>query len=277
MRKPASPSSSTTSSSASPRIGHRSRHVTCTAHNVVFHDVRARLRLRAATTCRRRTAARERARHLQGHRARRRPGRHAQLRRHLLDRELLRDRGAARSPSISRRSVSLPYPNMDGVVRLHPRPGLRHGNDRRADGHPAPHARRLYPPPQYRGRAGDRARLRAQPDRGIAHRRRGSSDGPCCTLGDAGGRRHAKDDRGRHRRRRRHAAGSPTASKRERGAREPYQVGLQCGGSDGFSSITANPALGAAMDILVRHGGTAILSETPEIYGVEHTLTRRAV
>src|SRR5512141_393793 len=54
-------------------------------------------------------------------------------------------------------------------------------------------------------------------------------------------------------------------------------VGLQCGGSDSFSSITANPALGAAMDILVRHGGTAILSETPEIYGVEHTLTRRAV
>ncbi|HET9147481.1 MAG TPA: altronate dehydratase family protein [Acetobacteraceae bacterium] len=65
-------------------------------------------------------------------------------------------------------------------------------------------------------------------------------------------------------------------------ARQPVSaahliVGLQCGGSDGFSSITANPALGAAMDILVRHGGTAILSETPEIYGVEHTLTRRAV
>jgi len=53
-------------------------------------------------------------------------------------------------------------------------------------------------------------------------------------------------------------------------------VGLQCGGSDGFSSLTANPALGAAMDLLVRHGGTAILSETPEIYGVEHTLTCRA-
>lgn len=57
---------------------------------------------------------------------------------------------------------------------------------------------------------------------------------------------------------------------------EHISVGLQCGGSDGFSSITANPALGAAMDILVRHGGTAILSETPEIYGVEHTLTCRA-
>lgn len=55
------------------------------------------------------------------------------------------------------------------------------------------------------------------------------------------------------------------------------KVGLECGGSDGFSGITANPALGAAMDILVRHGGTAILSETPEIHGVEFMLTRRAV
>ncbi len=54
-------------------------------------------------------------------------------------------------------------------------------------------------------------------------------------------------------------------------------VGLQCGGSDGFSSITANPSLGAAIDILVSHGGTGILSETAEIYGVEHTLTRRVV
>jgi altronate hydrolase len=54
-------------------------------------------------------------------------------------------------------------------------------------------------------------------------------------------------------------------------------IGLECGGSDGFSGITCNPALGAAMDILVRHGGTAILSETPEIHGVEHMLTRRAI
>ncbi|MBS1799588.1 MAG: altronate dehydratase [Acidobacteria bacterium] len=53
-------------------------------------------------------------------------------------------------------------------------------------------------------------------------------------------------------------------------------VGLQCGGSDGYSGIGANPALGAAVDLLVRHGGTAILSETPEIYGAEHLLTRRA-
>jgi len=53
-------------------------------------------------------------------------------------------------------------------------------------------------------------------------------------------------------------------------------VGLQCGGSDGYSGISANPALGAAVDILARHGGTAILSETPEIYGAEHLLTARA-
>ena len=54
-------------------------------------------------------------------------------------------------------------------------------------------------------------------------------------------------------------------------------LGLECGGSDGYSGITANPALGAAADLLVRHGGTAILSETPEVYGAEHLLTRRAV
>lgn len=53
-------------------------------------------------------------------------------------------------------------------------------------------------------------------------------------------------------------------------------VGLQCGGSDGFSGLSANPALGCAMDTLVRHGGTAILSETPEIFGAEQTLTRKA-
>lgn len=53
-------------------------------------------------------------------------------------------------------------------------------------------------------------------------------------------------------------------------------VGMNCGGSDGYSGITANPALGGASDMLVAHGGTTILSETPEIYGAEHLLTRRA-
>ncbi len=53
-------------------------------------------------------------------------------------------------------------------------------------------------------------------------------------------------------------------------------LALQCGGSDGYSGITANPALGYAVDLLVAQGGTGILSETPEIYGAEHLLTRRA-
>ncbi|WP_135469986.1 UxaA family hydrolase [Crenalkalicoccus roseus] len=68
----------------------------------------------------------------------------------------------------------------------------------------------------------------------------------------------------------------------DRVAREPVPAGelcvaLQCGGSDGYSGITANPALGAASDLVVRNGGTVILSETPETYGAEHLLTRRAV
>jgi altronate hydrolase len=53
-------------------------------------------------------------------------------------------------------------------------------------------------------------------------------------------------------------------------------LGMQCGGSDGFSGITANPALGVASDMLVAAGGTSILSETPEIYGAEHLLIARA-
>lgn len=54
-------------------------------------------------------------------------------------------------------------------------------------------------------------------------------------------------------------------------------LGLNCGGSDGFSGITANPALGVASDRLVAYGGTSILAETPEVFGAEHLLTSRAV
>jgi altronate hydrolase len=67
------------------------------------------------------------------------------------------------------------------------------------------------------------------------------------------------------------------AARRETVDASELTLALQCGGSDGYSGITANPALGVAADILVRNGGTAILSETPEIYGAEHLLTRRAV
>ncbi len=67
----------------------------------------------------------------------------------------------------------------------------------------------------------------------------------------------------------------------DRSERKPAPVsdlilGLECGGSDGYSGITANPALGAAADLVVRHGGTVVLSETPEIYGAEHLLLSRA-
>ena len=64
---------------------------------------------------------------------------------------------------------------------------------------------------------------------------------------------------------------------RETVAASELVIGLQCGGSDGYSGISANPALGAASDLVVRNGGTVILSETPETYGAEHLLTRRAV
>jgi altronate hydrolase len=71
----------------------------------------------------------------------------------------------------------------------------------------------------------------------------------------------------------------PVAAKARRETRPASEIvlALQCGGSDGYSGITANPALGAAVDLLVKHGGTGVLAETPEIYGAEHLLTRRAV
>ncbi|WP_235033816.1 UxaA family hydrolase [Pantoea sp. 18069] len=65
-------------------------------------------------------------------------------------------------------------------------------------------------------------------------------------------------------------------ARREPVSAEHIVVGMQCGGSDGFSGLSANPALGYAAEILARNGGTAILSETTEIFGVEHTLTARA-
>ncbi len=71
-------------------------------------------------------------------------------------------------------------------------------------------------------------------------------------------------------------AESANAVKRQPLPLSHITLGLQCGGSDGYSGVTANPALGVASDLLVAHGGAAILSETPEIYGAEHLLTNRA-
>jgi altronate hydrolase len=71
----------------------------------------------------------------------------------------------------------------------------------------------------------------------------------------------------------------PIAARAKRETRPASEItlALQCGGSDGYSGITANPALGAAVDLLAKHGGTGVLADTPEIYGAEHLLTRRAV
>lgn len=66
------------------------------------------------------------------------------------------------------------------------------------------------------------------------------------------------------------------AAVREEASAEHLILGLQCGGSDGWSGVTANPALGRAADLLVAAGGTVILSETPEIYGAEQLLFARA-
>ena len=65
-------------------------------------------------------------------------------------------------------------------------------------------------------------------------------------------------------------------ARREACPASELKVALQCGGSDAWSGITANPALGHACDLLVAQGGTGVLAETPEIYGAEHLLTRRA-
>ena len=66
-------------------------------------------------------------------------------------------------------------------------------------------------------------------------------------------------------------------AKRESCPVSELMLALQCGGSDALSGITANPALGYASDLIVAQGGTTVLAETPEIYGAEHLLTRRAV
>lgn len=104
----------------------------------------------------------------------------------------------------------------------------------------------------------------------------GLEDGPAfrtMTIQDTGGTRKtiaAGVDRIRE------MLPAANAVKRETVPASELMVALQCGGSDGYSGITANAALGRAVDILVSHGGTGVLAETPEIYGAEHLLTRRA-
>ena len=130
----------------------------------------------------------------------------------------------------------------------------------------------------FAARAGGRPRLRDEPDQrpdGAGEAGRKARACSTFSIQDTGGT--DEDGRARHRADRVDADGSQPRRRASRCRRSHITVGLQCGGSDGYSGISANPALGAAVDRLVRHGGTAILSETPEIYGGEHLLTRRAV
>jgi len=66
------------------------------------------------------------------------------------------------------------------------------------------------------------------------------------------------------------------AEKRTETPASKIVLGLNCGGSDSFSGITANPALGYCSDLLAGIGATAVLAETPEIFGAEHLLVKRA-
>ena len=207
-----------------------------------------------------------------------RPGRDAQLHRHPVHRELLGHRRARHRRPLHARARCAAFPNVDGVVALTHGTGCgmdTHGEGmqllRRTLGGYARHA-------ELRRRAGGRPGLRGQPDQRAARRARTCTEGPLLrtfSIQDTGGT--AKTDRARHRAGRARCCRTPTPSRAQPVPASHLIVGLQCGGSDGYSGITANPALGAAVDLLVRHGGTAILSETPEIYGAEHLLTRRAV
>ena len=88
---------------------------------------------------------------------------------------------------------------------------------------------------------------------------------------------HPKDGRAGRRDARRRCCPKSNKVRREPIPVSELILGTNCGGSDGNSGVTANPALGFASDLLVAHGGTSVLAETTEIYGGEHTLTRRAV
>src|SRR4029077_5478708 len=65
-------------------------------------------------------------------------------------------------------------------------------------------------------------------------------------------------------------------SEREEVSVSELVLGVKCGGSDGFSGISANPSLGRAADTLVRSGGTVLITEIPEFCGAEHVLAHRA-
>ena len=189
---------------------------------------------------------RRRARHLRRHRARRRPRRDAQLRRRADLGQLLGHRRAGDCrplpPRPAARCALAPYPNVDGVVALTHGGGCATSERRRAAAPAAAHAGRLRAVCQLRRAARRRPGLRDEPDLrpdGAGGPDRGR---PAADLQHPGHRRHGEDGRPRHRTR------SGCSGPANRVHRQPVPashlvVGLQCGGSDGYSGISANPAL----------------------------------
>ena len=209
---------------------------------------------------------------------RRRPRRDAQLHRHPDDRELLGDGRARHRRPLHARARSPRIPNVDGVVALTHGAGCgmdTHGEGmqllRRTLGGYARHR-------ELRRRADRRPGLRGQPDQRAARRRAAAAKARCCARSTS--RTPAAPPR-----RSRTASSSikemlplrQRGQARSRCRRRTSPSACSAAAPTATRASRANPALGAAVDLLVRHGGTAILSETPEIYGAEHLLTRRAV
>ena len=179
------------------------------------------------------------------------------------------------------RDVQKRVPERRRRARDHAQVGLRHQALRRGPHGAAARPRRLRQAPERGGLHPDRTRLRGESGgrhgRQAAHGGAGPSRTAAVRHQYPGGGGHPEDGGARDGR------GRQAPADRQRGAcgrrsRCPELVlATNCGGSDGNSGITANPALGWAVDELVRYGGTGVLAETPEIYGAEHLLIRRAI
>lgn len=110
---------------------------------------------------------------------------------------------------------------------------------------------------------------------GVSGQKTPSSTGPyCMTIQETGGTRRTIEAGIR---RVLEMLPHVNQARREKVSASELILATNCGGSDGYSGFTANPALGVACDMLVACGGTAVLAETPEISGAEHLLCARAV
>ena len=241
-------------------------------HNLAMGDFQRDYAFRSLTQ---ETEFRRRTGDLPGHRARRWPCGDAQLHRHPHQRELLGDRGAHGRGSLQK-SVWTSIPNVDGVVALTHKTGCGMASEgegmdvlRRTMAGYARHPNFFATQVIGLGCEANQINNLLSTQALKRHDRMHAF-----TIQEKGGTMKAVREGIA-----RIEAILPEANKvkRETVPASHLILGLQCGGSDGYSGISANPALGAAVDLLVRHGGTAILSETPEIYGAEHLLTRRAV